>query len=361
MIRIITGDFGSGKTTAVTDSIRRDLENGCRVCLLVPEQETVTAEARMARILPASSTLFFEVSNFTRLANTVFRLVGGLSYRYASNTTRALCMWRTMSELLPLLHERAGDVEIGRVRKMTAAMRELSALAVTPAQLINTAKKLPDDSRLREKLEDLSLLSTTYHALLRERFDDATEDLDRLALILREKKPLSDTVFYVDGFISFTEQEYRVLAALSPLSDLTVTLTLPLMREEDLCFAETRDTLSRLMHMARREGIPLARTDLGESKRARVPLLAEVGRQLFSGNMTGGVCCEVPKAEDLLRAPLRIFRAADPFGEAEWIAADIARRVAEEGARYRDFAIIARRAESYAGILDVVMESAEIP
>ena len=361
MIRIITGDFGSGKTTAVTKGIRRDLESGRRVCLLVPEQETVTAEIRMANILPPSSTLSFEVSNFTRLANTVFRMVGGLSYRYAGSATRALCMWRTMGELLPLLHEKEGEVEIGRVRKMTAAMNELSLLSVTPSALADTAKKLPSDSRLREKLEDLSLLSTTYRALLRERFDDATEDLDRLALVLREKSPLSDTVFYVDGFISYTEQEYRVLSALAKSSPLTVTLTLPRGCEEDLCFTETRDTLTRLMRMAEWERIPCERVDLGEGKRTAVSLLADVRKQLFSGNMTGGVCCEAPKTEDPLRAPLRIFRAADPFGEAEWIAADIARRVAEEGARYRDFAIIARRAESYAGILDVVMEASDIP
>ncbi len=361
MIRIITGDFGSGKTTAITESIRRDLENGQKACLLVPEQETVTAEMRMAHILPPSATLSFEVSNFTRLANTVFRRVGGLSYRYAGKSTRALCMWRTMGELLPLLHEKEGDVEIGRVRRMTAAMSELSALSITPSALMSTAKKLPSDSRLREKLEDLSLLFTTYRALLHERFDDATEDLDRLSLILREKKPLCDTVFYVDGFISFTEQEYSVLAALAAACELTVTLTLPADREEDLCFAETHHTLLRLTRMAEKESVALTRTDLGENKRTASPFLKTVEKQLFSGNMTGDVCCEMPNPEDPLRAPLRIFRAADPFGEAEWIAADIARRVAEEGAHYRDFAIIARRAESYAGVLDVVMEASDIP
>ncbi len=367
MITVITGDFGSGKTHALGEAIAADVAAARTVFLLVPEQETVTAESRMAALLPPSATLSFEVSNFTRLANTVFRRVGGLSYRYATSGTRALCMWRTMGELLPLLHEKGGEVEIGRVRKMTAAMGELAALSLTPASLAAAAKKLPEGSRLREKLDDLSLLYTTYRTLLSEHFDDATEDLDRLATLLREEDPLSDAVFYVDGFISYTEQEYRVLVALSKRHDITLTLTLPAGREEELPFAETRDTLMRISRMAEREGIHLVRQDQGENKRGNSPYLRTMAKNLFSHHKAGGVCSETTPfptltiGTDPLRAPLRIFRAKDPFAEAEWIAADIARRVAEEGARYRDFAVIARRAKDYEGILDVVFEGAEIP
>ncbi len=366
MITILTGDFGSGKTTLLTEQIQKDFREGRTAMLLVPEQETVTAEERMAAILPPAATLSFEVTNFTRLANTVFRRVGGLSYRYAGSATRTLCMWRTMGELLPLLHEKGGEVEIGRVRKMTAAMGELSALSLSPAALSAAAKKLDKGSRLAEKLEDLALLSTTYHAILSEGFDDATEDLDRLAALLTEGDPLPDTVFYLDGFISYTEQEYRVLAALAARHDITLTLTLPEPREDALPFAETRETFSRLIRLADRAGVRLVRRDLGENKRAASPFLRDIGKLLFSENMMGGVCSEagfpaMPADTDPRRAPLRILRAKDPYAEAEWIAADIARRVAEEGARYRDFAVIARRTEDYAGILDVVFEDAEIP
>ena len=357
MIRLITGDFGSGKTTAVAAAIAADVAAGRRAFLLVPEQQTVSSERDMADMLPPSAPLCFEVTNFSRLANTVFRQVGGLSYRYAGAGTRTLLMWRAMGELLPLLHEKEGEQELGRVRKMTAAMGELSALSLTPAALANAAKKLEDGSRLRGKLEDLSLLSTLYHALLREKYDDAADDLDRLADLLAEKRVLQEAHLYVDGFISFTEQEWRILRAAAAQCDLTVTLTLPKAREEDISFEETRLTAARLQRMAMEGRIPFTREDTGGPRRGTSRLRA-VLPHLFSAEnaeKVGGVCREGEKND------LRIVSSPDAFYASHFICADISRRVREEGAHYRDFAVIARSADAYAGILDVTLQDADIP
>ena len=357
MIRLITGDFGSGKTTAIAAAIKADVAAGRRAFLLVPEQQTVSSEREMADMLPPSAPLCFEVTNFSRLANTVFRQVGGLSYRYAGAGTRTLLMWRAMGELLPLLHEKEGEQELGRVRKMTAAMGELSALSLTPATLENAAKKLEDGSRLRGKLEDLSLLSTLYHALLREKYDDAADDLDRLAALLAEKRVLQDAHLYVDGFISFTEQEWRILRAAAAQCDVTVTLTLPKAREEDISFEETRLTAARLRRMAEEGHLPFAREDVGAPRRGSACLRAVLPHLFSAANAdkVGGVCCENKKDD------LRIVSSPDPFYAAHFIASDIARRVREEGAHYRDFAVIARNADGYAGILDVTLQDADIP
>ncbi len=359
MIRLLTGDFGSGKSTAIAEMIRRDVEAGKRTYLLVPEQGTLFSEQQMADLLPPSAPLCFEVTNFSRLANTVFRQEGGLSYHYATSDVRTLIMWRTMGELLPLLHEKGGEQEIGRVRKMAAAMEELSALSLSPAALEHAAKKLPAGERLREKLEDLSLLSTVYHGLLREQYDDAAEDLDRLAKLLAETRFLEGAHVYVDGFISFTEQQWRILRAAASTADLTVTLTLPQKRQHDLTFEETRDTFLRLQQMAKDAEVSLVREDLGENKRTASPLLRELLPCLFGrekDKKEGGVCCKTQNTQDL-----RTVTAPDPFHAATFIASDIARRVKEEGARYRDFAIMARSADAYTGILDVCLQDAAIP
>lgn len=363
MITLVTGDFGSGKTTALAARIRAEVEAGHPACLLVPEQQTVLSEQAMADLLPPSAPLCFEVSNFTRLANTVFRRVGGLSYRYAGKATRTLLMWRAMSELLPLLHETGKEQELGRVRKMTAAMGELAALSLSPMQLERAAGQLEQGSRLREKLEDLSLLSTTYHALLHEKYNDATEDLDRLAALLEEDDVLPGMSIYLDGFISFTEQEWRVLHGLARRADLTVALTLPAGREDDLCFAETKSVALRLRHLCEQMHIPFVREDVGGVRRMQAPVLRRALPALFEEGASGREMPDVaPRpCRTVQNDPLRLLVARDAFAEAEFIACDIARRVQEEGARYRDFAVVARNAELYSGILDVCFENAEIP
>ncbi len=356
MIHLITGDFGSGKSSSLAAAIAADVAAARPSCLLVPEQQTVLTEQSMADLLPPAAPLCFEVSNFTRLANTVFRRVGGLSYRYAGPAARTLVMWRAMGELLPLLHEKGGEQEGGRVRKMTAAMAELSALSLRPAQLSSVAGRLPQGSHLRDKLEDLSLLSTLYHALLQEGYGDVADDLDRLCTLLQEDKTLLDGLhLYVDGFISFTEQEWQILRAFGGRGDLTVTLTLPDGREGEMTYAETADTAARFEQLAAQQGIPFLRTDLGASKRAAAPRLRAALSALFSPDEEKPDPVWPQEGEDL-----RILAAKDPFAEAEFVAADIARRV-QAGAHYRDFAILARRAEAYAGVLDVCLEDADIP
>lgn len=371
MIRLIIGDFGSGKTTEVFSRIRTDIAEGREAILLVPEQETVSAEQAMAAKLPPSATLVFEVSNFTRLANTVFRRLGGLSFRYADLGTRTLCMWRTMGELLPLLHEKQGALDLGRVREMTAAMRELSALSITPTQLQNAAKQLGDSPRLAEKLQDLSLISALYHSILHEKYDDTAEDLDRLCEILSRENPLAGTSIYVDGFTSFTEQQWRVLRALGRTCPLTFTLTLSEDRRDNPVFLEATETHAHLLRLAAELSLPLECCDLGRTRRAAAPVLRDVLDTLFdgapipeNGNKGGPVCSENAETDEKTAQktnPLRVLAAENAMTACEWIASDITRRVMEEGARYRDFAIIARHADKYVGVLDTVFRDAGIP
>ncbi len=364
MIELITGSFGSGKSQVLLHAIEEDVRAGRHAWLLVPEQQTVTCEQEMSRRLPPSAPLCFEVSNFTRLANTVFRQVGGLSYRYADAGTRTCLMWRAMQELGPLLHEGGQRQEMGQVRRMAAAMQELRALSLSPGRLSASAGLLPQESHLRQKLEDLSLLSAFFHQLLHQTYGDTTDDLERLADILLERPTVlpSDSHLYIDGFISYTAPEYRVLRALARTFPLTITLDLPAGQEEALCYTETRKTYGCLVQLAAESGAPLHRTDLGESRRQSDPLLRQASRLLCTGAADPTFTTHAPRdTADTTTPPLRVLAAAGPHEAATGIACDIARRVMEEEVRYRDIAIICHTAENYAGILDTALEEAGIP
>ena len=51
MLRFILGGAGTGKSHLMTEMIKKDIENGKRVYLIVPEQETVAKEREMLFIL----------------------------------------------------------------------------------------------------------------------------------------------------------------------------------------------------------------------------------------------------------------------------------------------------------------------
>ena len=83
MTTFIFGRAGSGKSTLIYKKAAESLASNRHTYLIVPEQQAVDAEARMADLLdklPGNSyELDLEILNFKRLCNRVFREHGGLS------------------------------------------------------------------------------------------------------------------------------------------------------------------------------------------------------------------------------------------------------------------------------------------
>ena len=109
----------------------------------MPEQQTVLAESIMSEILPPSAALISEVTNFTRLANTTFRALGGLSGEYCDKAKKTLIMWRTLTELSPLLSITSGRREInaGMVDTALRAVAQVQSLDIHPGELAEMAAK----------------------------------------------------------------------------------------------------------------------------------------------------------------------------------------------------------------------------
>ena len=94
MIRFITGLPGSGKTRRLRELLTDAISHGMDCVLLVPEQQAVLWERDLAAALPPSAWLHLELTNFTRLANTVFRLYGGLTKPKIDDGGQTLVLWR---------------------------------------------------------------------------------------------------------------------------------------------------------------------------------------------------------------------------------------------------------------------------
>ncbi len=357
MLTLLFGAFGTGKTTRLFEEIAADIAEEIPSFLVVPEQNTVSVEAEAARRLPPKAPLSFEVTNFTRLADTVFRLVGGVSARYADEGTALLLARDATAAVAPLLSDRR-RIDGDRVKEVMCAVRECKISAVTPEQLERAADALGGESALARKLSDLSLLLASFGGTMAAHGCHLPADgLAHLADALALYNPLAGARFRFDGFTSFTAVQRAVLGELLRSSDVTVTLPMPTgdAARRALSYAETDRTVQDLRRLASERGIPLRELALKENRRARHPVLSAIAERLF----TVGAPPLPPPAEGEEEA-IRILECRTPFGEAELVAADIARRV-QGGARYRDFAIIARSAEAYRGVLDTALSRHGIP
>ena len=93
MLTLLTGRAGTGKTAAVIESVKKDVEAGKPgSIILVPEQYSHEAERELARKCPDSASLYAEVLSFTGLARSLFASFGGNTAGYLDEGGKLLCM-----------------------------------------------------------------------------------------------------------------------------------------------------------------------------------------------------------------------------------------------------------------------------
>lgn len=358
-VTFLYGRSGSGKTYAVAQRLQADAAAGVRSFLLIPEQQSHTAERRMLSLLPPQAQLSVEALSFTRLSNRVFRQVGGLSYHYATSAVQALLMWRRLCELSPLLEQygeqAARDPALTEV--MLTAIGELKGCGISPTKLEHVAGKLPADSTLRARLRDVSLIYAAYQNELRERYDDASDDLARLCEVLREHAFFAGSHVYIDDFTSFTAQEIDILRHIfRQAAHVTVALGCDGRGDGALHLATIADTAAGLWRLAQEMGCEVEEVHLRGNRRAENPELAVLEAGLWQ--------LDKDRVEPAMPAErcgqVELIRCADPYEEAEAAAARIALAV-RHGARYRDFVVICRDTVQYEGILDAALEKVGIP
>ena len=362
MLTLIEGGFFAGGHEMIKERIKQLTEANKKSILIVPEQQTVSAEHELTDFLPPTAPLYFEVTNFTRFTNTVFRALGGLTGESADTAKRSLIMWKALTELSPVLESgsKNGSVSAGSVKKMLATVSQLQSFAITPGELADVADELQYlpktevDERLISKLKDASKIMSLYKKLLTEQFSDS-DDAQLTAATKLEATPdfLSDTAIFIDGFTSFTEPQYKIMKTLFRRSDVTVCLTIPKSSPDAFEFAEIKAAHERLVRIASQTStdVTLRRID---GRNTPSLMISEIASLLWRSN------AKIDTDAYLEEDAIHIYEAENPYEECAFVAEDIRRRVIS-GAKYSDFGIIARNLDSYAGILDVSFDKAKVP
>ena len=357
MLHLIYGLSGTGKTAYLTEKIKEDVKNNQKAFLIVPEQQTVEVERTMLSLLPPSSQLNFEVVNFTRLANKLFRIYGGLSYHYINAGMKELFMWQTLKTLAPFLKEYQSTLanDTDAPSTMLAAIGEMKAYDISPVRLEQAAKALPDGKVLKNKLNDLSLIYSTYEGLVNQAYDDSSDDLGKLAELLETNNFFQGYHVYVDAFIDFTAQEYKVLKCiLSQANEVYISLLSDNITTKDIFLSSANETSHRLHSLV---GKNVDVKILKDFLRFSSPELTDIARNLWHFHVKGESKNSLPKNQQAVS----LIHCQDAYGEAKAAVAHILSLVQTEKYRFRDIAVITRNAESYRGILDSELEKAGIP
>ncbi len=356
MIRFIYGNPGTGKTEKILSLIEQDAADRHKALLIVPEQMTVAAEREVVKRLPPSAQLYIEVLNFTRLANKVFRIKGGLAYNFASPAFQKLLMMRAIRAASPFLceYKRGGKDDISLADAMLSTLKELTASGISLESLEMIANT-PESSVISDKLKDITTVCSIYLEMLGEKYTDTNNELSRFAELIKGEIFFSDTNIYIDGFSSFTGLEHNIIKTLFSQSEniaISIGISSPSYRGIDTV------SLKRCSDRLRRDcaslGSHAETLILSDNKRSQSPELKALSDNLW--NMTAAL--DIDKQAQSIGS-VKLIRAADIYDECEMAAAYI-RELIESGYRYKDIVIVARDTDKYRGIIEPALENMEL-
>ena len=357
MITFLTGLESENKTRLFVERVKESADKGRRVAVIVPEQQAVVWESRLARALSPESALSLDVVSFTRLANLVERRYGGLSYSLAGRAERYLLMWRAIKNAAPLLRVYgAGDDTGSLVSSMQDVQGELERSGVTPEMLNDAANALEAEessSALADRMRDVALISAEYKASFSEGFDDPADESEKLLSILREHDFFAGCDVFIDSFYSLTAVESAVVREIfSQADNVVMTFACPSKKTDDAPHLEhIRKFYMRLRSLCDPEIVEVA-PDGGEEARYAHE------RAAIRDSLWDFTAAKI-KASDG-EPYVRTVRCADRYDEAEYAVCRVEELI-RGGTRYSDIAVIARSTEPYIGVLDTAFADAGIP
>ncbi|MDR0531729.1 MAG: exodeoxyribonuclease V subunit gamma [Oscillospiraceae bacterium] len=353
MLHLILGRAGTGKTTYLHNLLCSFAQqSNAELLLLVPEQDSFAHERDILELLQERLAQRVEVLSFSRLANAVFRQLGGHSGREADEAAQALCMSLAVEsarDKLSLFSNANERMAPGLLR----LRRELAAASGDPAGLRLAAERLA-----RPKLAELALILEYYDAILAERFGggDPLRGLRENLETSEGRALFAGKIIALDAFHGFTLVELNIIKTLLECAaDVYVTLCLDdIQLAEGALFEHTARTAQSLIAMAREAAVAIAQPlYLREPHRYRSPALAHL-EQAFQYNQP---LVYPDSCEDIT-----LCAAEDIEAECAWAAQRAARLLREQpGLRCRDIAILARDTAVYERPLCAALRRVGLP
>ncbi|WP_243355328.1 helicase-exonuclease AddAB subunit AddB [Bacillus litorisediminis] len=362
-VTFLLGRSGSGKTERMLEEVMKELNErplGPPILIIVPDQMTFQIEYELAKRLPAGGMIRAQVYSFSRLAWRVLQETGGLTRLPIDTTGISMLIRKILNERKNELRlfQSQGD-KIGFIEKLGDLLTELKRYCVKPEelrQLQNELEHQKERSTLSDKLNDLPLVLQAFQERLEGKYLDQEDSLRLLAEQLPVSHFLNGATVFVDGFYSFTPQEYEVIASLMNCSvhihflltlDRTYRYELP--NELDL-FRMTGETYATLYQIAKDAGMHCEDEILENQYRSHISL-NHLEQELIS----------MPPAPFLEDTALTMAEAANRRAEVEGIAQTIHKLVREEDYRFRDIAILVRNGAAYDELLDTIFKQYQIP
>lgn len=365
-LQMVLGPSGSGKSEYVSDLIMKEASESLRerFFMIVPDQFTMQTQKDLVKKSPAGGIMNIDVLSFSRLAYRIFEETGGYRLPVIDDTGKNLVLRQcavTVKEKIPYLGSKLDKA--GYIHEIKSALSEFMQYDISPKDMSRLIDYASDNKKLTltNKLKDLEIIYGEFKRYISEKYITGEESMDILAKEIFKSEILKDSTVILDGFTGFTPVQNKViLALLKVCKKVIITLTngntdavTGEVNGSDL-FMLTDKSLKSLYRLCRDNDISISETVFLE-KNLRYesnPELAHLEKSLyrypaeaFKGSVNN----------------IRISMCDNPREEVKLLACEIRELLRNEGAYYRDIAVITGNLASYRTEIEKQFEEYDIP
>ncbi|MCT3173653.1 ATP-dependent helicase [Lacticaseibacillus rhamnosus] len=369
-LQFILGDATTDHTqtmaTMIHEKLTADSQN--RIFLLVPNHIKFEAEIdllkRLRQLQQGNSETYVQsrvqVLSFSRLA--WFYLKNKPLYQQprldqASNT---MLVAKILAERQADLTIYAGEAQhTGFVTQLADQLSELMIGRITAEDLANTVAALTPGDRHRAKLRDLGIILDQYEAEIGP-YATTASLLSGLQQAMRTHD-LTHTFIYLNHFNVFSASESALVETmLETAAEVTIGLVLdrPYPTAPPVApnlFLPAGRLYHRLYQKAKTMRVPIRLDQFAQPRHLSLGM-----RQVASWWQANTNIEPQPTPPANVANQVHLATATDPYQELRHVAQSIYQAV-RNGARYRDFVILARRLEPYATIIPAIFAEFQIP
>ncbi len=345
MLHIVSGPAGSGKSQYILSKLKECANAGKTCFYIVPEQQSVVAERAVCHLTGSKCALNCEVLNFERLPNRVRREAGDLAVSYIDKAGRDLLTLLALIAAKPKLYvygRSCGSIDF--VKQISKLIARLKTEGLTSKQLyeLSNDERIAVNGHLCRKLHDLAVICEEYEIRTSGEVCDPIDALSSLAVILKTNDFFVGTCVFIDGYYTFTGQEYAIIKQLCrQCKEVYISFVSDGTRE---IFDDNNACKKRVSGFASYDSI-----DMPAFIRSASPDIRHVEHNLWND-------CDAAEP----KGDVKVIYAKNIFEECEAIASEILTAV-KGGMRYRDIAVLAGSKNEYADILESVLEQNGIP
>ncbi len=365
-VRFLLGRAGTGKTSFIVNEIQQKLEekpNGNPIIYIVPDQMSFTSEYKLINTSTLKGMIRAQVFSFTRLAWKILQETGGMNRYHLTSSGLNMLIRKIIEDNKDQLKifTKAAD-KTGFVGHVETMLTEFKRYCVSPSELVDFQGNLTGGSHskvLEDKLHDLELIYSKFEETLVGKYIDSEDYFKLLAENIKESPSMAATEIYIDGFHSFTPQEYIIIDQLIRHGyNVSIALTVDgekrnIGQQDDLSlFRMTEETYTKISDLIKRSNV-----ERGEDVHFNQPIrFYDRGLKHLESYFDTR---PIPAFQDTTN--ISIMESANRRAEVEGIAREIRSLARTKDYRYKDIAILVRNVQDYRDIMDTVFYDFDIP